>query len=81
MLEKLRSNHITEPSSVDQFYDVDHMSNTSQTNLYGYTAQELDKHTTNGPGNKPSILVILYYIVAIMSNITYSLCFYYFSKT
>ena len=51
MLEKLRSNHITEPSSVDQYYDVDHMSNTSQTNLYGYNAQELDKHTTNGPGN------------------------------
>ena len=52
MLEKLRSNHITEPSSVDQFYDVDHMSNTSQTNLYGYNAQELDEHTINGPGNK-----------------------------
>ena len=81
MLEKLRSNHITEPSSVDQFYDVDHMSNTSQTNLYGYNAQELDENTTNGPGNERSILEISYYTEAIISNITYSLYLYYFSKT
>ena len=51
MLEKLRSNHVTEPSSVDQFYDVDHMSNTSQTNLYGYDAGDIAENSTNGPGN------------------------------